>query len=66
MLLHGCVCMCVCVTFLNQALYLIQISSSNLQRMFMAVKTCLQKIMVLILKNTMAAIVDFSKIIDMF
>ena len=57
-----CACMCAFVTFLNQALYLIQIYSPNLQRMFMALK----KIMVLIQKNNLAAITDCSKIIDMF
>ena len=61
-----CVCMNVCVCHIFKSSFisysLMNISSPNLQRMFMAVKTCL-KIMALILKSNIA---DGLKIIDMF
>ena len=68
--LHVCTCDCmyVCVvTFLIKLYMAFMISSLYLQRMFMAVKTCLLKIkFVLIFKHNMAAIADYSKLTDMF
>ena len=55
--------LCVFVTFLNQALShsFMKISSPNLQRMFMTVKTCLKNYCTHLKIKNMAIIADFSK-----
>ena len=62
------VCMDVCICHILKSNFIshliIKISSPHFQRIFMAVKTFLKKIMVLIKKNNMATIADCSKIID--
>ena len=59
------VCFCHIFTSIVISHSFMKISSPDLQRMFMAVKICLQNILPHF-KNNMTTIVDCSKLIDMF